>query len=406
MLKKFFPDLIEIRNNPFSSSKSTAITDGIFMKDIVGISDVFIPLTLESVNVGLIISLSKKLQDIEDSKKPQNILVLGEYGQGKSFSLKKIQDEIYTKHNGAIVSYSIGGNASVLREETDYFNKKIMSDIESLFNALDPTLYINKDTIDQKYSLTTDAIGKTFHQFLNSYDNAFQELGITVYIFIDELDKIVTSDASESIIKIFLEDLKLIADTCGKSISLIIAGTQNCLVKMNNLSVDYSQRFDVVESSYLTRQETFDYISKKCSSKVDYVGYHPFDNESKNLIYSLTGGNIRKIEVLSRELWFYSSRNKVKITRQEFTKFMQIRLFETIKNILGKTASNHQISIVIELYLKKGRIGITTLSKRLSKSKFKEIKDLFEQGTVLTVIGKSYQLSESVNELIDSALLD
>jgi len=406
MLKNFSPELIEIRNNPFSSSKSTAITDGVFMKDTIGINDVFIPLTLESVDVGLIISLSKKLQDIEDSKNPQNILVLGEYGQGKSFSLKKIQDEIYTKHNGAIISYSIGGNASVLKEGTDYFTKKLMSDLELLFKALDATLYLNKTAIDLKYSLTTSVTGKTFHQFLEAYDNAFQELGITVYIFIDELDKIVISDAPESIIKVFLEDLKLIADTCGKSLSLIIAGTQNCLVKMNNLSVDYSQRFDLIESSYLTKQETSSYISKKCSSKLDYVGYHPFDTEVKNLIYSLTGGNIRKIEVLCRELWFHSSRNKVKISREELNKFMQTKLFELVKKILSRNASNHQISFVIGLYLKKDRVGISSLSRKLSKQKFREIKTLFEEGSILTTVGKSYQLSETVKDSINSALLD
>lgn len=105
MVRTFDPSLIEIRNNPFSSTKSESIADGIFMKELISGGDDYIPSTSSLIHIGISAQLFDKVNAIEGSKTPQHILILAEYGQGKSFSLKKVQDKIYIDFNGAIISY-------------------------------------------------------------------------------------------------------------------------------------------------------------------------------------------------------------------------------------------------------------------------------------------------------------
>lgn len=402
MQRTFEPDQITIRNNPFSSTKSVSIVDGVFMKDLKN-NCVYISNTDPCVDIGIIKKLQDKIEEIETAKSPQHIFVLAEYGQGKSFSLKRIQDKIFINYNAAIISYSIGGNNENLKGENNFFQDKIMEDVEFLFQNLDERLYTNKETIDRKYQLTS--ADKTFHQFLEAYDNAFSELNILVYVFIDELDKIVISSISDEKISRFLEDLKLIGDTCGKAISLIVAGTPNCLVKINQLSIDYGQRFDKVESNYLTIDQTTEYISKKCLSKLKYVGYFPFEKNVIKQIHSVANGNIRRIESICRDLWFIASREKTKINITRLHRYIKEKLFEPIKTIFESTINNNVIDFVSDLFLHNSKMGINNV-KKLPYRKQKEIESFLNSTDLIKKVSFSYIMMNDLKEKIGEVLVN
>jgi len=399
MIRIFDPSLIEIRLNPFSSTRSSSISEGVFMKDLLNSIEYFINPDTE-IDIKILHELKLKLSDIESGKSPQHILVLGEYGQGKSFSLKKIQDDIYKNYNGAIISIPIGMNFI----SVDQFEEKLIEDIEELFENLDTTLYTDKENIRSKFSLTTKP--KTFRQSIDAYDKAYKELNILVYIFIDELDKIVISEMPESDIRVFLEKLKLIGDTCSKSISLLIAGTPNCLIKMDLLSVDYSQRFDKIECNFLSSEETVDYITKKCFIKLKYVGNHPFNLQVKKQIHFLAEGNLRKIETICRELWNYSFRKRTKITTTELHNFLYEKLIEHIKNTLGINATNNLVLFVLLLFINKGQKNVRYFKVKLKPNQFKEIDNFVSNHLYIKKINQTYFLDKSIIDSLANKLFN
>jgi len=105
-------DISKIRktDNPFSNTRASSIEDGIFIRGAEIEDNIFIPSTKKAVKIGLINDVEKIYNDIIESSKPRHVLILADYGQGKSFSIKYIQDKIYELHADPIISYSIGIN--------------------------------------------------------------------------------------------------------------------------------------------------------------------------------------------------------------------------------------------------------------------------------------------------------
>jgi hypothetical protein len=402
-MRSFDSSLITVRNNPFANSRARAIEDGVFMKELLEQNPPYISNTDPYIQIGIINKLMEKIKQIEEGQVAQHILILGEYGQGKSFSLKVIQDELYINYNSAIISYSIGGNSAAIIQDDHYFQERIMEDIERLFQNLDPALYSMKTSIDQRYQLSASP-GRTFHQFLTAYDHSFGDLQIQVYIFIDELDKVVLSTAGDSKISNFLENLKLIADICNHSISLIVAGTPNCLVKMNQVSIDYAQRFDIVENNFLTLDNTFIYITRKCATKLSHVGYYPFNRQVIKIIYSITEGNIRKIEAVCRELWLRCARDHCKIDLNYLDGFLQEKLFEPILNIMP-SINNPTVKFIATCFINQGRISKSNLKNYPQRAR-QEIQNLISVNEDFRTVKSSYVMSSNLVTKIGDAFLN
>lgn len=402
-MRSFDPTLITIRNNPFPTARAKSIEDGIFMKHLIDPAHPYISNTDPYIPIGIISRLLEKIKEIEEAKTSQHVLILGEYGQGKSFSLKVIQDELYVNYNSAIISYSIGGNASSIIQNEEYFQERIMEDIERLFQAIDSSLYTEKHSIDHKYKLSTGS-GRTFHQFLKAYDNVFSDLQIQVYIFIDELDKIILSTTGDNKIIIFLENIKLIADICDKSISILAAGTPNCLLKMNQLSIDYAQRFDPIENNFLTLDNTIAYINKKCASKLTHVGYYPFTKQVIRKICSLSQGNIRKIEIICRDLWISCFRDHIKVDLKYLNKLLQKKLFEPILKIFPPI-NNKTVEFIATLFINGGRLPKVHMTEYPLKNQ-QEINTFLSSTEKIRVIKKSYVMSTDLMSQIGDSLFN
>ena len=402
MQRSFDHNLIEIRKNPFSSTRSVSIRSGFFMKDLRG-ENTFAPSTDSLVNIGFLPKLVNKISSIEDSSKPQHIMIFGEYGQGKSYALNKIEEEIYVKYGGAIISYPIGGNAEMFKNNKKFFKDRLLEDIEELFKGLNPALYTDKEEIKEKYHLESE---KDFHQSLEAYDKVFKELNILLYIFIDELDKIVISELPKDVIRQFLEDIKLVGDTCNDSVSLLVAGTNNCNYAIDEkFSIDYGERFDKIEINYLTAEQTIDYISAKCNTILDYVGHHPFDRAVKRMIFHLTDGNIRKIETLCRELWIYSARNDKKINSNILNLYLRNNLFEPVKNIMNKRELDDSvIEFIIEIFINGGRLGSSKVNSFWSQRKLNKIFGFIKDYNYVKKIKRSYTLNSDIKIKISEIL--
>ena len=401
MSKAFNPSLIEIRNNPFSSTKSVSISTGSFLKDSKS-HDTYIPHTDSGINMGLIKKLKEAIAVVEESKGPNHILILAEYGQGKSFTLKKIQDEIFINYHSGLISYSIGGNYQVVEGDDEGFRSLLMEDIEQLFEDIDEDLYTNKEAVRTKYGLAND---KNFSQFLAAYDKAFSELNILVYIMIDELDKIVISELTESKVRIFLEDLKSIGDNCSRAISILIAGTPNCLVKMDTLSIDYSQRFRIIEDNFFTPEETAKYVSEKCHSKLTYSGHYPFENRVRKKIFDLTDGNIRRIESICRDMWNFAAREKKKIDNTLFNKYYKTRLFEIVKNTQPPGTSKVIIDFLVDIFVAGGKIGIGAYLTVRSAPKKRVITEFVSANSLILRSNRSFLMSPDFKTIIVEALI-
>lgn len=401
MTRIYNPKLIEIRNNPFPSTRSVAISDGIYMRDLKDDKGKYESNAEPYVEIGFILKLLKKIEEIEKAKSPQHLLIMGEYGQGKSFALKKLQDTLYNKYNGGIIGFSIGISVDDLLADTDFFPNRVMENIEDLFTLLDEELYIEKSRIEIKYNFSEE---KTLIQFLQDYDKAFKDLNILVYIFVDELDKIIISGAPDVKIKHFIETLKTIGDSCNKSISTIIAGTTNCLFKMDQLSIDYAQRYDKIEFDYLTKEECKFYINEKCKTKLKYSGYCPFDTWVKKQIYRLTSGNVRKVEILCRKLWIYAAQKQAKIERRNFTKFLKELLYERLKSLIGRESTDNLINFVVLIYESNGALGVKSATRNLSRSKITEVNRFVERGLIVDKVRQTYKLKIEVIETIQQTI--
>ena len=124
--KQFNPDLIEIRKNPFSSTRSSSISNGVFIKGIETGYGSYVAETEIPVYVGMLKNLKSKLKTIEDSESPQHVMIFADYGQGKSFAMKIIQDEIIKNYNGLMVSFTLNEYFEPLKDKSDYFFQRVM----------------------------------------------------------------------------------------------------------------------------------------------------------------------------------------------------------------------------------------------------------------------------------------
>ncbi|WKN43388.1 ATP-binding protein [Tunicatimonas pelagia] len=360
----------------------------------------------QHIEIGLLKNLSDRVKLIEESNQPNHIFLIGEYGQGKSFSLKVIQDKIYVEYNGGIICYTLGLASSTYRKDTSIFEKQLMEDIEKLFDRIDPDLYTSKPDLIAKYNLKNE---KNFRQFLQDFDQAFKELDILVYVFIDELDKIVISEIDENGKRKFLETIKTIADVCSTSISLIVAGTPNCEATIDELSDDYKQRFYVIEKSSLAIEDLKKYIREKFRKKLRYVGHYPFHNSIYKKLLNITGGNIRKVESVSRDLWNLSAERKCKINNSLMKDYLLGRLREKINSLLVKSdieVTENKIRFIFNLFFLGGKVGINKVEKSLTLPKKREIRQLISSNNLARIVDKSYVLDgDTIDSLKDSLVV-
>lgn len=395
-LKKFNPSKISKNNNPFPNSRAVAIVNGIYIKELLG-SYELVPETRTAIKIGLLHRLYNHYEKNKDDNgryKPSHLLILADYGQGKTLSLRYMQEEIFSKTYDVLISYSIGNNAISILEEQNKFIKNVLKDLHNTLTKLAenkyPDIKTDLDNIPDDENLLT---------LLQLYDNIFNKINTQVYIIVDELDKILTASDATVMQKSFLEEIKMIADSCSKAISLWMAGTPNCEIIINSLGRDYIQRFLPPIKSTFNMNETIEYIDKKCTQILTYKGYIPYTNEVKKEIFKYSNGNIRNIDYICKELWDACSEKNARIDKKEWKKYISEKLNEPIKEIFGIEITNNQLN-VITLLIVNDRVSLTTLNKGKTNRAKQEILSLLENNDSFKRINRSYRLDNDVkNEL-------
>lgn len=416
--KKFDSSLIKTANNPFPQIRAKAIHDGIAIRDggdeisVAGgkkkIADGYIPDTdgVNFVDIGLHKSLQSKFKNIIASNTPEPILILADFGHGKSGAIKQIQDTIISRYYYPIISIAISSSASrYLESKEDILLRDIINYLAQTYNALPVDVYTNKDAVKTKYKLDEETTQYT--KTIQTFDTAFKELGCLVFIFIDELDKITTyTDSSNKGLdnnkKVFIENLKTIAETCRESVSLWVAGTNNVDFFISELGDDYLQRFTKVENNNFTKTDTLTYINEKSLKVVGYYGYIPIKKNVIEKIHTLAKGNIRRINCICKELWNLSAIMRKQIGIQEYNEFICEKLKEPIKRLFPD-ADNIHIKFLAELvsYEKVSRLLINHYKS--SKKVYDYIKT---QPDKIKQVDRSYKLDDSLKQkLLESVNL-
>jgi len=242
---------------------------------------------------------------------------------------------------------------------------------------------------------------------LQAYDTAFKELGVQVYIILDELDKIITSNLDENKKKRFFEDLRVITDNCSRSISLIIAGTSDCKKTMDDLGFDYSPRFEVVDTNLFNEDQTIEFIKKKCRTVVSKCGQIPFSKSGMRSVHSSTGGNIRFIEAISRDIWNAACQKREKIDGAGVNSEISEKLAESVKRVLGSDTRMPVIDFISTLAMAGGKQGIAKSLSRFKPRQIDCIRQFIENNPnrVILVKGSSYRLVPEVRQNILKAYL-
>jgi|GEM_PF-4988245 len=395
--KKFNPTLITVTNNPFYKQRATRIPTGCFMKNTDQLDNNNYRIeAMAPVEIGMLKELNERVGDILNTGEPENILLLADYGQGKSFAMKAIQDELF-RRNRAIISLTCTGLQSIYNENDDSFPEKILGFVEKIFNALDEDEYPQKTKLKNDLNLSGS---HTFEEFIALYDNVYSQLNIPVFIFIDELDKIITSNFTDEQKSRFLNVLKTIAEACNESISLFVAGSPNCKTKMDDLGIDYAPRFYRIDSNLLNKDKTKQYIIEICKKELQYNGYVPFDTYVINEIAELSKGNIRNINRICNDLWRYSANRKEKITKTNFEYFIIENSYQHIQTVVG-SIDDAIIKFIALLLANNGRISIVRYKKEFRDREKRKIMDFINNnGNVITTIKKSYKIDVNLYDRI------
>lgn len=391
-LKKFSPSKISKNNNPFPNSRAVALVGGIYIKELSGTYEL-VPEARTAIKTGLLRKLYNHYEKNKDDNgryKPSHLLILADYGQGKTLSLRYMQEEIISKTYDVLISYSIGNNAICILEEQNKFLKTVLKDLYEAIKKLNEKKYPNIKT-----DLDNIPIDANFSTLLQLYDNIFNKIDTRVYIIIDELDKVLTPTNAVVMQKSFLEEIKIIADTCNKAISLWIAGTPNCEIIINSLGRDYIQRFLPPIKSTFNMDETIEYIDKKCTLILTYKGYIPFTNDVKKEIFNYSSGNIRNIDYICKELWDACSEKNTKIDKKEWKKYISEKLNEPIKEIFGINIKNSQLDAISSLVVN-SKVSLATLKKGKTNKEKLEIISLLENNENFKKINRSFRLDNDI----------
>lgn len=383
---------IKKTNNPFQSTRSNAISSGVFIR-----TDADYQLgteTNDAVNIGLKKELSAEQQNIVETSDPRHLMILAEFGEGKSFSLKCIQDELYCKYDYPFIGIVLGNDASFYNEDIEDGEPLLIQIVQYLKNAYEKlplNIYPTKDDIKIKYSLDSD---NSVERVLENYDHAFKDLECMVFIFIDELDKIfidpIITDSNR--VK-FLNNLKTLTDIFTQSVSLWCAGTNNVEAYISSRQEDYMQRFSLVRSIF-NYEDTLTYVRKKC--KKEMKGCIPFARGVIKKIHETTSGNLRLLNSCCYDLWSVAANQKSNITMNDFFEYLKTKLrvhildsYPNISNILIDAISR---TIVYN------KLSIQQINK-LYHSKSANIKNFFsdqDQQKKFIKQAKSYKMSDNL----------
>lgn len=400
-LKKFNPSKISKNNNPFPSNRAVAIVNGTYIKELQGTYSL-VPESRTAIKIGLLQRLCSHYDNNKDDNgryKPSHLLILADYGQGKTLSLRYMQEEIFSKTYDVLISYSIGNNAISILEEQNKFIKNVLKDLLDALTNLSENKYPSiKTDLDD---ISTD---ESFSTLLQLYDNIFNKIDTQVYIIVDELDKVLTASNSTTMQKSFLEEIKMIADSCNKAISLWIAGTPNCEIIINNLGRDYIQRFLPPIKSTFNLDQTIEYIDKKCVQILTYKGYIPYTNEVKKEIFKYSNGNIRNIDYICKELWNISAEKKIRIDKKEWKKYISAKLDEPIKEKFGIEISNNQLDVIASLIVN-DKISLATLKKGKTNKAKQEIITILENNINFKKVSRSYRLNNDIRNELKNKIL-
>ena len=404
--RRFDSNNIRKSENPFPNTRAASICNGTFIREVCGKYNLDAD-AQTAVEYGL---LKKLLEHYNNSKgqdgkyKPSHLLILADYGQGKTLALRYLQDKIYTSSYDVIVSKSVSNDAQTLLDNENTFIHHVLSSLKDAYIEL-----IHKHFTSQVNLLDNIAEeDEAQNQFL-FYDKAFSDLNTRVFIFLDELDKIFEVEALsglESKQKSFLEELKIIADCCKKSISLWVAGTPQCLGTINNFGRDYKERFDTTIRSTFNEKDTINYINKKCVQKLQYVGYIPLTNEVKKEIFKYSYGKIRYINLFCKELWNIAADEKIKIDMSHWKTYIKSKFEEPIKEVFGNAITYSQIELLSKL-ISKDKVSCYEIYINKNNRTKQEIQGFINSNLGnenLIKINKSYKLNTNLKNQIISNL--
>ncbi len=397
--KKFDSSKILKSENPFPSTRATSICNGTFIREIFGnyLFDIDVQ---TSVKCGL---LKKLIEHYESSKesdgkyKPCHLLILADYGQGKTLALRYLQDKIHATSYDVIISKSISNEATIYLNNENAYLQYVLKQLKEAYVELINNYFPNKSSLLDNIKDTEEA-----QYQLMFFDNAFALIDTRVFICLDELDKILEVNYPQGIEinqKSFLEELKIIAECCKKSISLWIAGTPQCIGVINQFGRDYKERFDTIMSTF-NEEDTIKYINKKCTQKLKYIGYIPFTNDVKKEIFKYSYGKIRYVNSFCKDLWNISSDEKIKIDINKWKTYIKTKFEEPIKVLFGNNVRYSQIELLSKLISKDKVSSIEIyLNKNLrEKQEIQNFIDKNIENQNIVKIKRSYKLNSNIKE--------
>lgn len=389
---------IKITDNPFANKRATYIPTGVFIRDTEIEGKIFTPNLKPVIKTGLIKKLEEYYEEVVKTSEPKDLIILADFGQGKSFAFRYIQEKIITKHSDPLISISISEHATEILSNNTFFIELIINKLKVAFDNIDEEGYPEKNSLKETLNLDSENKPEYLLEILNK---AFKILKIRVYIFIDELDKIIVKrDYSIENKRVFLGWLKAISEIGQDSFSVWLAGSKTCqALIVRQIGQDYLERFENIPSYSLTIDETKYYIEQKCLEVIDYKGEIPFDNYTIKAVHYLTDGKIRYIEGLCRNLWNYSVRKQSQINKILFKQYMKTELIEPTKGVLGNDIDSDIISIIIEFIIE-GKMSLTKVFQGFSNRKKAKIREYIESTNVIRPIDRSYNIDEIYKDRI------
>lgn len=400
--KSFSPSLIQLPLNPFSSTKAVSISDGVFVGD-----DGTAGLIQEITHTPLSKMLVKTYDNIIESGKIEHVLLLADYGQGKSFSISHIQNRIISSLKYPIISISISEGAQEYVSEDHTILKTVIACLLEAFEKLPVSAYPNKEAVNLKYNLNKKTT--RYQDTLKRFDKAFKELHCYCFIFIDELDKIVSvSDAiiTEKSKRLFIEDLKTLADSLSHSVSLLISGTNSVELFMKTQGQDYTQRFALKKFSRMTYKEIDEFIEAQCLNVLKKRSYSPFDSYAKNKIYNVANQNIRGVVSLCHKLWKKSASEKKGIDENFVNNFLEEASIELLKDIFPQ-ADTQELEILSKMIANK---SVSTLSIHRTITKPGVRNKIFDfiakNSDKINRVGRSFMIKPEIRKNVLNSILE
>lgn len=398
--KKFESSKILKSENPFPDTRASSINNGVFVREILNKYELD-PDTNTAVEYGLLKKVNEHFHNTRSSDgkyKPTHLLILAEYGQGKTLSLRCIQDKIFSSSYDVLISRGVGNDSKTILNNSNSYTTDLLQKLnEALAELINKRFSQNRDVLDS-INTCDDA-----QNLLLQYDDAFDKLNTRVFVFLDELDKLLDVNATDEIRQqqeSFLGELKNIGDCCKKSISLWVSGTPNCLAIMDTIGRDYKERFDPPIRSTFNEEDTIKYINKKCIQKVQLISYVPFTNDVKREIFKYSKGKIRDVNLLCKELWNMAADKKIRIDLKNWKNYIKSKFQEPIKEIFGFETTDAQIELISRLVVN-DKIGIISIFHKKSNKIKNELKKIIgNNGQLITKIERSYKLDKTIKDNI------